>query len=403
MDIALNPVDQQFLRWASISTVTFFDGGDVDVAEAFLRARVSEVVVANPWLTGRLYWGARGVLRLSYEGSGASGSGASGAFAVADAPAGLDADTGCEAAGVLLEPFVACSGIACVGVQPPPPLFRVTLLRIGADRFALIVSLSHTVADGATYYALFAQLGVGGTVRALRAERLAVGAVEAAADAVMGGPGTFNEYRRWLLSPASILRAVSTLVLGERLRVLSQPVPPQWVAQQKAAAGAGVSTNDVVTSGLARLTHDDVVFMSLNLRGRAAGIDATLAGNYETSLPYTRDDAATPAAIRASLSSPSRLRRVSDAPLPTGCGSLRASICAVTNWAGFAREELRLPGGAVLRRHAPVAAHFFGPSAYIIFAPRAGEVEVLAVTRNPRVTAAALAAAFAPAPVGARA
>ena len=137
--------------------------------------------------------------------------------------------------------------------------------------------------------------------------------------------------------------------------------------------------------------------MALNLRGRAAGVDPVLAGNYETTLPYLRGDAATPVAIRRSLMNPERLRRVSDAPFPNWWHSLYARATVVTNWSGFF-AELQLPE-SVFCRHTPVidlrVARTNMVDIYIIFSPRAGAFEVFAQTRNPRVTPSTFTKAFA--------
>jgi len=158
-----------------------------------------------------------------------------------------------------------------------------------------------------------------------------------------------------------------------------------------------VSTNDLVVCALARLTRADVVLMAANLRGRVACARGDDAGNYETMVPLLAADAATPALVRAALA-PGRLARASAAagpPLPSGAAAALSSAAVVTNWASF-YADVRLPGAALVR-HLPVAeTHGANMESFVVYAPRAGDVAVVALTRSPRVTAETLGAAFAP-------
>jgi len=195
-------------------------------------------------------------------------------------------------------------------------------------------------------------------------------------------------------------------------------VSPQWVMEQKEAAaaaaaasaadaadadapagGAGfVSTNDLVVSALARLSGDDLVFMAANLRRRVLDLSHDDAGNYETIVPLLAEDTRSPAGVRRAVA-PGRLQRAGRAApaLPGALAALatRASVC--TNWSSFYRD-VALPGAA-LQRHLPIAeTHAANMESYVVFAPRAGEVEVICLTRNPRITSNSLTAAFSPPP-----
>jgi len=215
------------------------------------------------------------------------------------------------------------------------------------------------------------------------------------------------------MGPGSILCIMMLMATGPRPRAVPARVPPQWVAEQEAAAAAAaaavavpdaaagvafVSTNDLVVSALARLSGDDLVLMAANLRCRVLGLTHSDAGNFETLVPLLSKDTASPAGVRRAVA-PGRLQRAG-LPTPALPGALaalstRASVC--TNWSSFFRD-VALPG-SVLQRHLPIAeTHAANMESYVVFCPRAGEVGVICLTRNPRITADSLTAAFSPVP-----
>ena len=419
------------LNLPAICTATFSEG-DAAAAEAHLRARVEEVLRLNPWLLGRLAL-ARGAsgeparLRLLHAAAAPPGAAAR-VFGVADAPGlglGEDAADYAATARRLLHLRVP-QGVACLAAAgardanaegsaeapPPPPLLRVTLVRASARRFAVFFSFSHVAGDGATFYELHKQLGLDEAPRALRCARVDAARYETAADALMGGKrGAVNEAVQWILTPGSIFRILVDMLFGAPPRAALQRVPAEWVAGEKrrfsspspspAAAAAPetpfVSTNDVVMAALARLSGDNLLFMAANLRGRVAGVDRELAGNYETMVPLLPEDVASAACVRRAVAGGRLLRASPAAPLPGFFAALlRTRACVVTNWSSFYRD-VRLPGAQLLR-HLPVAElHSANMESAVVFAPRAGETEVVWLTRNARVTEAAMARAFAPA------
>ena len=420
--IELLPVenDALTLNLPAITTSTIYDG-DAPAAESFLRARIAEIVRANPWLVGRLARDGAGRVRLVYKrelSSETATAEAARVFAVTDAP-GLDPSQPYDAVAGALKGFMVPRGVELLALRasPPPPLLRITLVRASQPRcFAVVFSFSHVCGHGATHYELHAMLsatpGGGGGPRSLRVVRRNAREYSAAADALMGGaPDAVNEGVRWIMGVGSILRIVSLMATGPRPRAVLARVSPQWVVEQKAAAAAAaasvpnaatttafVSTNDLIVSALARLSGDDLILMAANLRNRVLDLTSEDAGNYETLLALLGEDTATPAGVRRAVA-PGRLQRAARAS-PALPGALaapftRASVC--TNWSSFYRD-VALPG-SVLQRHLPIAeTHAANMESYVIFAPRAGEVEVICLTRNPRITAESLTAAFSPSP-----
>merc|ERR1712046_43074 len=141
-------------------------------------------------------------------------------------------------------------------------------------------------------------------------------------------------------------------------------VDEEWVGVQKKAATAEgevpfVSTNDIITSWFFRKVGASAAIMAINLRGRVAGAEDHIAGNYESGLVYRPADFATPALIRKSLA---KLRRAASPPtsLPSAVEHMRGFLGRATNWSTFARP-VELPGGAAQSLHIPVTN--LGPTA----------------------------------------
>lgn len=280
----------------AISTVTIFQG-DPDAAEAHLRARVADVVSANPWLEGRLSRGGpeKRVYLLFSEFGGTLNPLT---FAVAHENADLcDHGLGYMALTERLTPYLVPKSGDCIDAPQPVPLFRVTLIREKSStapsehsgRFAVCVSLCHAFADGHTFYNLHGMLSTSALAVPLSVERLV--SFEQDCDAVLGG----NDSLAWMGSPGAILKVLWNLAFAPRPQVLLRTVTAPWIESQKAAAAslqdfggpvAFVSTNDVLTSWLWRQAGTDVGFMAVNLRGRIPALTQNHAGNYEALVAY---------------------------------------------------------------------------------------------------------------------
>ena len=137
--------DQHYFDQPPISTVTFFHG---TLPRRSFTERVQGVLNANPWLAGRLDGKALAVPETPSIGDHL-------AFVQNEA---LTADKPLSTLEALTAPLLAPSGQAAAAA----PLWRVTVVESAPERFALVISLSHVLADGYTYYAIYHQLSVAG-------------------------------------------------------------------------------------------------------------------------------------------------------------------------------------------------------------------------------------------------
>jgi len=147
--------------------------------------------------------------------------------------------------------------------------------------------------------------------------------------------------------------------------------------KEKAAKEAGisfVSTNDVITSWFMNQISCPTGVMSINLRGRLSGHTDLHVGNYENTMFYKKEDYATPALIRHSLTS---FRRVvtGDEGFPPWWQVATSSMSIVTNWATFGKPiEVE---GCVEDVHLPLFPSKYFPTtmpSLVIFRASAGQL-----------------------------
>jgi hypothetical protein len=339
----------------AMTTITFFTGGPAPV-EA-IRARLAAVVAANPWLAGRLVRGkGEKRWRLTFDPAGPLRDGI---FTVARP--GQYAVQGVSYAA--LQKVLRGSPLEVKGgtkaVNKGAVLVNVTVIPDGggggADgpQWALTVSMSHTIADGYTYYRIYNMLSAAVEVAALSPARKE--SFSADLPAAVG-----RAESRIYHSASFALNCAGNMVFGGAVRSQCRLVDKGRVEAAKAAAkgdgdSAFVSTNDVLTAAWGKLTRAQLLEMPINLRNRLPGIGDADAGNYEWVVMYQEEDFLRPGQIRKSLSAaPGRYVRCGrdpPRPLRSGYSLMRARYSLITNWTTFA-QGLELPGCAQ-RLHLP--------------------------------------------------
>lgn len=318
----------------SITTITFFAGPDPSDA---IRAKVECILRVNPWLAGTLRK-VKGKLCLVYNEAEAAGE-KSHFEHFERFSSSLNITQGTPLADST-RTLIEANAIA----RNDHALFKVSVVPDAVDdsKFALVVSMSHVIADGHTFYAIYAMLGEGSAVRPLNAKRKFC-----ISDQIQA---TMREDCAWLSSPGFIL-GVLWAMATRRWRTKAQLsmfyIDEAWVAKQKAAAqhaGADfVSTNDVVTSWAMRASGADVGMMAINFRNRIEGCLDSDAGNYETVILYCEHDYATPHLIRRSLGNNFRRVNQPERPMPGFKQSLLGTCFIVSNWSAF-DQDVKLRG-----------------------------------------------------------
>ena len=326
----------------AVTTITFFTGPAPVEA---IRERLSAVVAANPWLSGRLVRGkGEKRMRLTFDPAGPLRDGI---FTVASP--GQYKVQGVSYAEVYKalkgSPLQVKGGTKAVNKDAVQ--LKVTVIPDG-DQWALVVSISHTIADGYTYYQIYNMLSTSVEVKALNPVRK-----ESFSADLAGAVGKAES--RLYYSMSFFLNCVSSMMFGGAVKCRCRLVEPAKVEAAKAAAkedgdSAFVSTNDVLVAGWAKVTshraRGQLLEMPINLRNRLPGLDDTDAGNYEWVVFYQEEDCARPGQIRKSLSTPGKYMRCGrdpPRPLRSGLSLMRARYAVITNWTSFA-QTLELPG-----------------------------------------------------------
>ena len=338
-----SPLIRTFL---ATSTISFYQGEGAAEAEETLRQKVAAMVSLNPWLNGTLVCTPEGV-QLAYSHEPMKKS----VFTVVtDRSLRLTLPQEDIMARVL--PHTVKRGDLCLDNEEEP-LFRVTLIRISEREFAVVCSTSHVICDGHDFYKLYGMLDQNSPARALIFDRVK-GADQAALELISKDAADPYDLFKWISSFSYILRKLSFTILAPNYRSCLLEVNLQWVAEQKRVANLSsdvpyVTTNDVLSSLLLKLSGAGVGAIPYNYRGRIPCVTEDHVGNYGGLLGLQPPDFADPSIIRRSLRN---YHRAISGPMPGPLRSFFTEFAIVTNWAGFYRD-VSIPN-CVMSAHLPV-------------------------------------------------
>lgn len=390
----------------SINTITFFKGS---APTQKIRTRLASVIAANPWLCGRLVQDSSDKrVQLVYE---ENCSGGMVDYLFEEMRSGTDAGMLNVGTNIpyerMLSSIFSSRSIIEKGralLNKDRLLFRVTLVRDRDrpdERFALIVSLSHVVGDGHTYYNLWNMLSEDAPIRALSVRRK-----DSFSQAYRNAIGHAEHHMCTAgLAHPLVVNHVSTLLFSGKPHVRIHYVDISKVEDAKAQASSNdsvpfVSTNDVLTSTLASMFKSCLCLMAINFRERLPDLSDSDAGNYEGGILLQPADYAQPELIRKTLRAGQATgiyrRAASDppTPLPSFMQQLRARVSLVTNWASFAGDMVL--DGCEVDLHLPCLNPQELTYAAVIFKPIPGKLAVLMMTRD----SADLTSAIASTPLG---
>lgn len=400
----------------SIATVTYYQGDHNDFARK-IRARVREILKANPWLTGRLDWSDRqaeeGNFVLVYDDRSSRNSSVGEASKIPprnaeddvdekvlddhfqhdekhntnDTTPSLSFNTPLASVGTAAKPFLVEAGYFCLRDPPNKPLFRVCVVPDAENpkkRFALVVSISHLIADGHTYYQIYNMLDQDASVVSLSPERHTKVMIEAVTKKMGGVEESY--LAKMPLGFAFFLLSSFVNVYPVKAEFAAHTVNNEHVTKTKSnhkknnadeASVPFVSTNDVITSDIMSAARADMGMMAVNFRGRLdddGPLKDTDAGNYEDLIVYLPPDYAEPALVRRSVRTLRRAVTFGTTSIPRSVREFWSrrvrNLTVVTNWSTFARDvrcagvapELHVPvinsGAAPLARTVTICVIF---------------------------------------------
>ena len=361
-DEELNYIEQAFGdKYPPVSTVTFFRG-DISAVQSSLPKKVASIIVANKWLDGVMHRsGKKLMLRVPDRVVDAN------ARHYVEAPrqpaVGAELANDPVALERLLSPYFVAKGVGA------GPLFRVTLIPTRPGEFAVVMSLHHGVADGATFYAIYAMLGSvpAYSMDARRVPEFTLGSVQQ-----MIGP----KHAAWQVSPIMIMVWIATMMCGcgTKHPTALHLVNDEWVEEQKRRrgrrrrGGEGAVSRRTTSHALRRahrrlFVRDDERRLLEDGALPARRPAATLAG---CSTPRTRLARRHPPLTQRDG------RRAAGERQPSLLETLDLNLIHVTNWASLNKTPLKLPG-CTQTLHLPIMSPGSMPRGYSIIIFQATE------------------------------
>jgi hypothetical protein len=378
-----------FLAEPSISTISFFEGADHTKSIEWMKQRISLICHANPWLVGRfvkdkkkhanvLLAVPKTVTDQDIEAIMCTED-----LSLSDISTKKSYTTICNA----LEKSNSATPPGYKLINKDTRVSKFSLLPVANGQLAFILSITHAVADGYTYYKIMSMLTDGAEIESLSFVRkhefvpkmkTAIGEAE----------------HDMLLSPGLMLNMMPAMLCGQKARFDARFVDEEKVnkAKKDCESRCGTdtehefacSTNDIITSTFANATNAGLLLMAINLRNRMKEANDKDAGNYESVITYDSPSSATPEAIRKSLRGGAPFIRVGGRKLPGFCELLKVRFAMITNWAfPTFQADLKLPDihgekNAAIKLHIPA----YNPAAVIfpvaiIFRPSFGKLAVL--------------------------
>ena len=315
----------------SISTVTFMEGNHKS-AGVYIRQRLKEMIKMNPWLCGYLDQDTKlgekspvfvfhDTMQSVDEAKKSNDVNNLVDFVFTHLKPGfneLNRNTSYPDMSKIVKPFLVKKGSESIR-RPQEPQFKVTIIpdvESENNRWALIVSMSHVIADGHTFYKIHNMLSEDTPIIKLNFTRkpliMSYNAVKAMGKENVG----FLQQPK----PGLLIHLAASTILGKlfgptcAVRIFK--LNNDFIASKKKESLNGndgiqfVSTNDIITSTICSVSKCDIGTMDVNFRGRLqsinqsnmeANLEDTDAGNYEDKIIYRTPDCSTPSLIRKSI------------------------------------------------------------------------------------------------------
>jgi hypothetical protein len=323
------------LREPGVTTISFFNGGDHSKSVEQFKEKVKKIVLSNPWIAGRLVRKNKKLclaIPTTITETHLENLVCTQAASLSTIHSDVSYKTLCRLIGKT--DVVVKSGYKIIGKSDFVSKF--TLLQVANDQLAMFLSISHTVADGHTYYKIMNVLS-SGEIEVLNPERKH--------EYVPKSVAAVGEKEHKMVFSSALMCDVIGGMLCDGPKAIAQArhVDMEKIQMAKAQASARApgegddpfvcSTNDVITSSFGKATNSCIMMMAFNLRGRLENINADDAGNYLSVIPYDAAGFETPEAIRASLQQGGAFARKGKGKLPSFWKLSRARISLITSWA----------------------------------------------------------------------
>lgn len=361
-----------FMAVPGVNTISFFMGS-VDEAYQYYRDKLKEVVAVNQWLVGTLVTkkteGKKGLedkVHLRYPET------------ITDIDAVVASILEIDKEGIkvsssntYLENFQAINaGRNCLipdgytSMKTKKPLSKFTLVPCDENGFALVVSISHVVSDGHSYYKILGQLTTSGTVERLNVDRKHEYSEQV--KKLLGEKQTDFVFGVNMYNMGFLYQMIGQFCCCAKNRFVSYYVDPEKVNELKEAVKREgdvpyCSTTDLITSHFSRSTNATMVQYAVNARKRIPKLLTEQdCGNYESLLLLRSDIYEKPAGIRKAINEGDQTGSFSHAgsdgklPLLKGCEAFNAKSSIVTSWCFDSYSGDLSFGNCTMKLHLPM-------------------------------------------------
>lgn len=382
IDLLPNESSYLLLSIPSTESITFYQG-NVDMA--YLRSRMKTIAQLNPWIAGRLVKSSTG-LQIVYTNE--------------NEPMIVEAvdHNICESMPYhqltdCLSKYSLPIGQDCL--EKSLPVFRLTVITISSDAFAILCSMCHNMGDGHTFHKLYGMLSEDREPEVMDPIRIDI--TPKIAPMVRG-----CDWVSWYLSGATFAKILTTILFRPYPETRAHIVSEDWLRQEKNAYHAYyvqnespslpsfVSSFDILASKLFQLVSCDIGSIACNMRNRMPdnSLGSNHAGNYLHVFGYLKEDFEHPHLIRQSLG-----KTVDESGIPIYCQqvtkelpnwwtSLTGRLASITSWVSF-YVDVKLPG-ATSTRYYPIKnnKNVVTDDFFVIFKLNPKETGILSFTRN---------------------
>jgi hypothetical protein len=381
----------------STSTINYYI--DDNIPYDYIQSKVNNIIDKNPWLGGVLVKHANNSVSIDYENVPRHN------IFTHDASVMMDETLSYETIVSATSQYLVKCGNECLNTNES--LFKVTLLR-STTGYALIVSLSHILGDGHTFYQIYSMLDK---------DIIPFSLIETRSNTYLESlPKYFdiNELN-WLGSKAFVIGTTFTSIFKKKPNIILKYINTNWIQTQKNnnitnntscninnhnINGSFITTNDIITSWFFTLCQSDYAFMAINMRNRIDNLTLLHAGNYENIILYNKEDFGTPQLIHSSIHSNTsttignnsnkdedithpQYKRAITNHVPSFYATCKCNCSLITNWCSL-YKHINLSENSIQKLHLPLySVHSMVLNdTLVLFKPTEHTMGCLLFTRN---------------------
>ena len=393
----------QLLVESGVTTVTFFSSppfsssGDdeFDKVATNLRERVRNILGANPWAAGKVIRNRNHKnLQLVYPKK-ISDEILDRILIISKIAANsIHSETPYDEMYSAIDKASAIipSGKSCINKDILST--KITLVpHQESASFALIMSMSHTIADGYTYYRILSMLSESISIESTNARRKVE--INPTQDA-----WSTDDWNFITTNVGFIANLVWGFLFGSKAKCFAFYTDDEKISSIKGEESQQeiveyVSTNDILVSNHSMITRPRLQTIAINFRGRVPGAEKNDGGNYEAVLFLDEKSYNSASVVRQAVQNyerdATRTGRTADLPSTWKAWKSNPLLGQLSNWSSFF-DEIQLgeeDSGWKQELHLPILNIRQIPfDCAVIFRPKANKTAIMYVCTSPQYQSA---------------